>query len=385
MPNSEEQILNRIKEAKNILITFEESYNGDSIASSLALFLILKKLNKNTQIITNQLDDYHLKKFQFLPKFNAISNKLKTSDKFIISLNIKNTKVENIKYELKDNKLNFIINPQNGSFSKQDISSKQDINYDLIITLNAPDLNSLGEIYTDNSDFFHTTPIVNIDHNSKNKNFGEINLVDAQKSSVCEILFYFFYKNYQDLIDEDIATCLLCGIISKTRNFKTLDILPNTLVSAAKLIALKAKREEIVNHLYFSRDINTMKIFGNILTNLKSELDNRLIWFELDNKNIDNIQNIILEAINELIINIPQTEIIIAFYKVPSWYKNIDNNSSYILVHSNGNINALDLTSEFNPKGNKTSAFIKTIKPLEEMKKIILDKIINKLKQINLT
>lgn len=384
MISIEEQIFNQIKKAQNILITFGQDFNGDSISSSLALFLIIKKLNKKTKIaIDNFGQDNIFEKFKFLPGFNQISNNLKDSNKFIISLDVKNIKVENIKYELKNNKLNFIINPQNGSFSKKDVTSQPDINYDLIITLNTSNLNSLAKIYENNLDFFHSVPIINIDHSSHNENFGQINLVEITKSSVCEILFYILYKNYSDLIDEDIATCLLCGIILKTRNFKTLNMLPNTLASAAKLISLKARREEIVNHLYISRDINLMRALGNILSGLQSELNCKLVWFSLNDESISNvknynIKNIIFEAINELIINIPQIEVVVAFYNG----QNNNQKSSNALVHSTKNINALDLVSKFEPIGTRTSAFIVTNKTPDETRNFVLDEVIKKLKSL---
>ena len=401
MLSQEDQIFNQIKKAQNILIIFKQDFNGDSIASSLALLLILKKLNKKAKIVTDQFDrDDVFKKFNFLPESKKISNNIRASDKFIISLNVQNTKVENIKYELKDNKLNFIINPQHGLFFKKDVGASHDINYDLIIALDTTELNSLAEIYEDNLDFFHTTPIINIDHNSQNENFGQINLIELTKSSVCEILFYLLYKNHANLIDEDIATCLLCGIISKTRNFKTLNVLPNTLASAAKLISLKARREEIINNLYISRDINSMRMLGKILSGLKGELNGKLVWFnldtqkeilqkensqqaQLDNKeNIFDVKNIIFEAINELIVNVPQIEIIIAFYKMPFEYKKLNDKSSHALIYSTKNINALDLISKFNPSGTRTSAFITLDKPLPETKNLILDEVLNKLKNL---
>ena len=381
MISLEEQIFNQIKKTQNILIVFKQDFNGDSIASSLALFSILQKLDKKVKIVTSKSSESNaFKKFNFLPELNQISNDLKGSDKFIISLDIKKTAVENIKYELKDDKLNFIINPQNGRFSTEDVSAKQDIDHDLIIALDTPNLNSLGKIYNDNIDFFNSTPIINIDHRSQNENFGQINLIEISKSSVCEILFYLLYKNHANLINEDIATCLLCGIISKTRNFKTLNILPDTLASTAKLISLKGRREEIISHLYISRDINLMKALGNILAGLRSELNGKLIWFNLRHEDILHTKetkaiDIIFEAINELIINVPQIEVVLAFYEEVKDDKKL----SHTLIHSTKNINALELASQFTPSGTRTSAFVTSNRTLDEMRNIVLNKIIDKL------
>ncbi|MBU2415853.1 hypothetical protein KKH86_01345, partial [Patescibacteria group bacterium] len=54
MLNQLQQISDQIKKAQSILIAYSQSFNGDGTASALALFLFLKKLNKNAKIITNK-------------------------------------------------------------------------------------------------------------------------------------------------------------------------------------------------------------------------------------------------------------------------------------------------------------------------------------------
>ena len=43
MLTQEQQIFEQIKKADNILVTFKSAWSGDAVASSLALFLFLKK------------------------------------------------------------------------------------------------------------------------------------------------------------------------------------------------------------------------------------------------------------------------------------------------------------------------------------------------------
>ncbi|MCK4554422.1 DHH family phosphoesterase, partial [Candidatus Parcubacteria bacterium] len=274
MLTQEQQIFEQINKANNILITFRKTWNGDSVASALAMFLFLKKLDKNADIAAEKFDNGRL--FSFLPSFNEIKDTVENLRKFIISLDIANTKVNQIKYKMEDNTLNFIISPHDGFFTHEDISSRASgFKYDLIIALDTPDLESLGKIYDNDTEFFYKTPIINIDHHSNNEEFGQINHIQLTAVATTEILFSLFDSYSRDLIDENIATCLLAGMISKTRSFKTPNITPNALLSASQLISLGARREEIVNQFYRSRSLNVLKLWGRVLARLSSSMDNK--------------------------------------------------------------------------------------------------------------
>ena len=115
MLTQEQQIFEQIKKANNILITFSHAWCGDSVASALALFLFLKKLDKNVDIVADKNDENEnavlqmsKKIFSFLPGWHEIKSKTENLRKFIISLDISNAKISQIKYKLEKNALNFI-------------------------------------------------------------------------------------------------------------------------------------------------------------------------------------------------------------------------------------------------------------------------------------
>ena len=139
MLTQEQQIFEQIKKAENILITFSQAQNGDSIASALALYLFLKKLDKKIEIAAEKI--YQGVLFNFLPAYEKISDSLPNLKKFIISLDISNVKIGQIKYKIIDNNLNFIISPREGFFTHDDIKSRSgEFKYDLIIVIDTPDL-----------------------------------------------------------------------------------------------------------------------------------------------------------------------------------------------------------------------------------------------------
>lgn len=393
MLTQEQQIFEQIKKANHILITFTKSWNGDALAGALALFLFLKKMGKTADLVAEKNEDEALfahspaKAFSFLPSFHEIKGSIENLRKFIISLDISSAKVSQIKYKIEEGKtLNFIISPKEGFFTEDDIdTSSSGFKYDLIITLDTPDLESLGRVYDNDTEFFYKTNIINIDHHADNEEYGQVNLVEMTSVATCEILFNIFEKCSRDLIDEDIATCLLAGIISKTKSFKTHNITPGTLLTTSQLISMGARREEIVNHLYRSRDLNVLKLWGRVLANLSGEMDNKLIWSNLhanDFLETESREEDLNDVIEELIVNIPQSKIIVILYEKSGQKEPEAKTKTNAVIFSVKNINSLDLVKEYDPKGTKRIAHIILEKRLEEAKKEVLESIKNKLEKL---
>jgi phosphoesterase RecJ-like protein len=390
MLNTEEQIVKQIEKAQNILLAFSLDWNGDAIASALALYLYFKKIGKQVTIAADQYDNEENKKtnpnvlFSFLPEFNSIDNSIDNLRKFIVSIDITNSKINQIKYKIENNMLNFIISPKEGFFTADDISfSSSGFKHDLIITLGTSDLESLGSIYDNNVEFFYKTPIVNIDHSPSNEEYGQINLIDLNAVSVSEIIFYLLESLGNDLIDEEIATCLLTGIIYKTRSFKTNNLTPHTLAITSRLINLGARREEIVNRLYRSRDFNVLKLWGRILDRLQGLSENQIIWsklyrqdFAATNASEENLRDLV----DELITNIPQAKVVVIFYENKEG--SLEDPQTNVITYSIKNISSVDIIKEFEPTGTKKIAQTTIHKIMDEAESEVITLIRNKLDKL---
>ena len=402
------QIINQIERANNILLTFPIERNGDALAGALALSLFLTKAGKNVELAAGHLNENKSSVFNFLPNAAAVKDDLENLAKFIISIDISNAKVDQIKYVINENTLSFIISPKAGWFDKESVrTSTSGYKYDLIIALNAPDLESLGKIYDNNVDFFYKTTIINIDHNSNNEEFGQINLVELNAVSVTEILFDLFKDYRPELIDADIATCLLTGIIFKTKSFKTPNLTPHTLAATSELIRLGARREEIVNYLYRSRPLSVLKLWGRVLNNLQSSEDGQTIWswlYKDDFAAVLSGEEDLDEVMEELAANMPQAKVLTLFYSLSEIKKMVGENNDHeetetIIVHENKkepifntkaivycfkNVNALDLMKEYGPSGTRKVAYLKISQPLKKTAQDIITLIKAKLDKIGL-
>ncbi len=368
-------IIEQINSAKHILITGKQDHDGDIIAGALALFLVLQKMDKRADVAFYEYElpsEYH-----WLPK-HEIKKNLGELQQLTIKINTADTTPGELKYEKKDDELHIQIIPKKGVLKAEDVTTESSTyKYDLIIVLGSPDLESLGGIYNTQPDFFYNTPVINIDHGHNNEQFGQINAIDLNASSVSEILYHLVESLDPSLIDDEIATCLYTGMTIKTRSFKTTNLTPTTLHVASKLITQGADRENIINNLYRTKSVNMLKLWGRALARLEFDEEYSMAWTQLTNKdfkltqtNTKNIKGLLEELINET----PVAKVVVLMYE--------EDNYSYALISTKNQYNALNLVKEFKPTGNRELAkVVFPNKPLLEFQTELLESIQQAMKQ----
>lgn len=345
-----QQIFELIKNSQKILITFKKNFSGDALSSALAIFLLLKKMNKQADIVCH---DFVLgQNYAFLPEIGKTKSVLEGLKKFIISLDMAANKIKDFSYDVKENKLNIYLTPEK-LLEEKNISFKSgQYKYNLIITLDTDNLESLGEMYDQHTDFFYNTPIINIDHNPENEQYGQINLIELTKTSTAEIIFDLIEQYDINLLDTEIATCLLTGMIAKTRSFRSSSVTPRALNIASQLILNGADRDLIIQNLYRTKSINTLRLWGKVLARLKNDPAYKMAWSYLTQKDFIELNTQdpnLSEVIEELITSAPEAEIIVLFTENK-------NNTITGLIYTSKNYDSLYLAKTFNPLGTKTLA-----------------------------
>jgi len=263
-----QQIFEQIKKAGKILVVLPENLNADSLASGLALRHFLLKLQKDALLVSGGQVPENLR---FLPEVNALKPQISMAKSLVVRLDTSVKKLEEISYETADDSVKIFLKSKGEEFTPQDLSFNQDkFPVDLIIVLEAGSLEALGKIYEQNTDLFFETPKINIDNKSANEYFGAINLVDVTATSVAEILTGLFQQYEQQYIDEDLATCLLAGIISKTQSFKHVQTTPKAFLKASELVALGGRQQEIIKNIFKTKSLSLLKLWGRALARMKT-------------------------------------------------------------------------------------------------------------------
>jgi len=374
--NEDQQLQNIIQKSRHILIAFPPHDNGEAIGSALALKLFLEKQNKQVDIVA---DGFVLpKNLTFLLESNQIKPTLNHLQKFIIKVDVSNTPIDTISYDIKDNFLSIYLIPRAGLITKNELRTAQSTyKYDLIITLNSPDKESLGGIFLKNTDLFFRVPLINIDTRPNNEHYGQINLVDLVAAGSNEIIYEIIKQKGEDTITTEIATALLTSLIISTQSFKSANVNPNTLNYASKLMTLGGNREKIIHELYQTRSLSTLKIWGDALSKIKHYYNLKLVTTTVARQDFLRAgggENDIIDLGEELITTAPEAELILIIYESPTE----DDLVKAVFISEKGK-DARELLAPFSPQGNKQHVcmFWKNKTP-EEVEQTIINWLKNK-------
>ncbi len=263
-----EQIFDQLVKANKILIALPKVLTADNTASALALFLFLQKMNKELEIASAGTPPDNLK---FLPHLESIKSSLQAGSSMVISVDISQKPVDEISYEPQGNKLNIFLKSKTQDYTQADVSFSSDKSpYQVIVLLDCSSLESLGSLFEHSAETFFNSPKINIDNKAGNEYFGAINLVDINASSISEILSDLFATYEKQLIDEDIATCLLTGIITKTNSFQHSQTTPKAFLKASDLVEMGGRQQEVVKFLYKTKPLSLLRLWGRSLARLKT-------------------------------------------------------------------------------------------------------------------
>lgn len=367
-----------LKEKNNILICLPQNPTTDAIASGLALFTLLAKEGKKAKVVSAgfNLPANHT----FIPNSGQIETTLDTLRKFIIAVDISKTKIHDLSYDIQGANLNIFLSPEKGILEPSNIKLIQgEFAFDLIIILDSPELERLGKLHQDNAEFFYHTPIVNIDHHPTNEHYGQINILDINATSISEMLFTLLEEYIGRHLDEYIATQLLTGIISKTKSFQSGSVTPKSLSIASHLIQSGARRDEIVKHLYQTKSLNLLKLWGRTLARLKVDKQFHIVSSMLNNDDFAKSQaneEDLAGVVDELIVNTPDADCVVITYEIGG--------TTHALCITPRYINGLEVFKDWLPTGTGdfTTLTLKNIKTLPEAENAIITVLKEQLRKV---
>ncbi|MCR4311720.1 MAG: hypothetical protein NUV56_00385 [Candidatus Uhrbacteria bacterium] len=314
-----DQFFSALERANRPLIVLKELANVDDFAAAFGIATFISRLEKPVDIVSSggrapaMLD--------FLSVAQPVKGDLPNIRSLVIKVNAREAKVDELSYAVIDDELQIHITPKSGAWTEADVrTSIESYRYDLIVTVGVPDLASLGALNDKYADFFAQTPILNLDHVAGNEEYGQLNIIDIGSSSVSEVCLNLFRKKDETLIDPDLATAFLTGIIAKTKSFRSPHVTTKTLESAATLIAKGARREEIIEHLYRTRSVETLRLWGRALARLKSEAELGLAWTLLTRQDFITAgadEASLNDIVSELLSTSPAARIVVILFEQP--------------------------------------------------------------------
>jgi hypothetical protein len=226
--------------------------NDEALFAALALTQSFKILNKNSTLLT--LNEQWPQKFNILDeKFSdIIHSELEGLRDLIISVATARSGVKELHYERYEKNLEIFLKPKRDNFSQSDISLHYGkYSFDLIVTVGLDGIEKLGSLYEKNQELFENEIIINI-HNQPIEQFGEINIVETDTSTLSEIVFDLLAIFKDIKLSPEICNNLLAGILLVTNSFKNEKVVASNMRVAAELIEAGGslrKADRLINTL----------------------------------------------------------------------------------------------------------------------------------------
>ncbi len=125
-----------------------------------------------------------------------------------------------------------------------------------------------------------TTVIINIDHHPSNTGFGDLNLLDVEASSTCEMIVHLIERARLPF-DPEVAQGLYLGLCTDTRFFQNENLRPTAHHAAQRLLETGLEAGTILGRLLSTKKLSEVRILGHALLSLQIEMNGRLAWVAL--------------------------------------------------------------------------------------------------------
>lgn len=289
-----DSICDAINRANKVGIFTHLSPDGDAIGSSLALYLGLKQLKKDVDVI---VDDYS-KCFNFLPSIG-------------------------------------------------DIKKHGDEHYDLAIVV---DCASKVRLFDVKGSFDKSDVTIAIDHHISNTYFARYNYVEGNSPAACKTLIKIF-KRLGISINLEIGTCLMAGIITDSGGFRYSNVDDETFEFAATMLDVGVDISDIY---YRTFDVKTKSQFGLsriAMDRLKFYSKDRIA---LTYVTLDDMKKVKAEVgDHEGIVNVGRN---IEGVEVSVFLRQDEDGGYYVSLRSNDLVNVSDIAEVFGGGGHEKAA-----------------------------
>ena len=308
-----DNIKEEINKAKDIVILTHENPDGDAIGSALAMYLTLKRLGKEVDVI--------------IPEFPKIFKFLPCSDE--------------VKKEGKEE------------------------NYDLAISVDVTGIKRLNGF----ARYFENANVrIQIDHHQVNEMFADFNFVNPDSPACAQTLIFVIEKLGID-IDEKIGTCLLTGIITDTGGFQYEGVSAETFEFASWLLTKGVKVSNIYKKVLQTRTKANFELRKMVMDRMEF-LDNGKVTFTYIT--FDDLEKVNAEAgdhegLVEIGRDVEGVEVSIFLREIEGGFK--------ASLRSNEYVNVSDVCLAYNGGGHIRAAGCTILGTLEEAKEKIIKEV----------
>ncbi len=220
-----DDVINKLKSAKRVLVIGHIKPDGDDISSVATMVLILRKIGKTAEgCIEDEIPWF----YKNIPGVSEIKR----------------------------------------------VEQLRDYDYDTSVTVDASEISRIG---TSVELLNGKKPDITLDHHKTNVGFGEIDFYDSNYAAAA-VIVYEIAKKLGIKYDPSLAEINLLGIATDTGFFKYSNADSKVFRYASELIESGANIQHISSAVLEHRTINEFKLFSEMVNTLKVEENGKLAW-----------------------------------------------------------------------------------------------------------
>lgn len=243
---AKQQVVERLKQASNVLVTVSNNPSVDQLSACIGLTLLLNRVNKHaTAVFSGKIPST----IEFLQPEKTIETNTDSLRDFIISLD--KSKADKLRYKVEDQVVRIFITPYRTSLSEKDlVFSQGDFNIEVVLALGIHDRSQIDTAISAHGRILHDATVISLNAGKgEAPNLGQVNWQDPTASSLCEMLVDISETLGPGLIDNQMATAFLTGIVAETQRFSNEKTSSRVMTMSAQLMAAGANQQLIVSKL----------------------------------------------------------------------------------------------------------------------------------------
>lgn len=252
--SAKQQVIQKIKENTNILVTVSRDPSVDELSAALGLTLFLNELGKHaTAVFSGKIPPA----INFLEPDKTFEDTADSLRDFIIALD--KDKADHLRYKIVDDAVvKIFITPYRTTITEADLEFSQgDYNIELVLALNVEDSNHLDEALTAHGKILHSADVVTVTARDIKSSLGAIDWHERNASGVSEMLLELVdeLKTVKATLDEQMANAFMTGIVAVTNRFSNNLTSPRVMTAAADLMAAGANQQLIAAKLVEAEEL----------------------------------------------------------------------------------------------------------------------------------
>jgi len=252
------QVVEKVKAGDNVLVALSNNPSVDEMAAAIGLTLALDKMGKHaTAIFSGQIPNA----LEFLRPENTFEPNTDSLRDFIIALN--KEKADHLRYKIEGDYVKVFITPYRTTINEGDLEfSHGDFNVDLVMALNVATPADLDGALSEHGRIMHNAGSVNVTAGVPGK-FGDLEWNNPAASSVSEMVGMLIERvddGKSGLLDKQVATAILTGIVAATSRFSNEKTSPSTMVMASKLMEMGADQKLISSNIPVDMAVNAAEV-----------------------------------------------------------------------------------------------------------------------------